>query len=192
MFWYLKKEWRDPSPDISEVKIHYAWGPHGSPPDWGRFEQVRTLSTWAEKVEGRGRVSPHEGRGETKSVWALPPGMRAKIIKIPEGMSNGQFGLHADSFLLHHYFEIHRNGSVSYSDMYTEEIVSWEVEYTDWTGAIIAVCAHWSIGDTDAMMYAPTEDPRFLEWYGHDNEFRSIRIYQAVDLLRFAGERWRL
>ncbi len=192
MFWYLKKNWHDPSPDISEVKIHYVWGPHDSAPDWERFHQVRTMSTYAERIEGKGRVSPHEGRGETKSVWPLPAGMREKIIKIPEGLSNGQFGLHSDRFLLHHFFEVRQNGSVHYSDTYVEEVVSWEVEYTDWTGSVLAVCAHWAIDNTDAMAYTPTEDPRFVEWYGYDNEFRSIRIYEYNDLLRFAGEKWRL
>ncbi|GAB4332039.1 MAG: hypothetical protein Kow0099_03690 [Candidatus Abyssubacteria bacterium] len=192
MFWYMKKTWRDPWPDTEEVKLHYVWGQHGAAPDWERFGQVRTLSTYAERVEGKGRVSPHEGRGETRTVRPLPPGMREKIIKVPEGLSNGQFGLHSDKFLLYHFFEARRNGSVHYSDMYVEEIVSWEVEYTDWHGTVLAVCAHWTINDLDAMAYTPTEDPRFLEWYGEGCEYRSIRVYEYDDLLRWAGGKWKL
>ncbi len=192
MFWYLKKTWQDPVPDVSEVRIHYAWGPRGAPPHWDRFRQVRTMSTQAERIEGKGRVSPHEGRGETKTVWPLPPGVREKIIKVPEGYTNGQYGINSDTFMFYHFFEAQVNGQTHYSDVYAEEIVSWEVEYTDWTGTVLAVCAHWGIGDIDTMMYTPTEEPRFIEWYGHDSEFRSFRIYDYQNLLRFAGEKWRM
>jgi len=190
MFWYLKKNWNDPVPGIDDVRLHYVWSPRGSAPDWERYGQVRSLNTYAERVEGKGRVSPHEGRGETRVVRALPPGMREKIIKIPPGLSNGEFGLHDATFLLHHYFEIKQNGSTFYSQTFTEEIVSWEVEYLDWTGSILAVCAHWAIDDMDTLAYTPTEDPRFIEWYGNDNAFRSIKVYDCQDLLWWAKGKW--
>jgi hypothetical protein len=192
MFWYLKKNWHDPIPGIGDVRIHYVWGPHGSVPDWQRYGQVRTLTTHAERVEGKGRVSPHEGRGETKVIRPLPPGMREKIIKVPPGLTNGQFGLHADTFLLYHFFEINQNGSRFYTDTFVEEVVSWEVDYLDWTGAVLAVCAHWAIGDMDTLAYTPTEDPRFIEWYGNEHEFRSIKVYECEDLLKWAKGKWSL
>ncbi len=193
MYWYLKKSWYDPTPDVSNVKIHYVWGPHGSPPDWERYGQVRTLSTYAERIEGKGRVSPHEGRSETRTVRPLPPGMREKIIKIPQGFSNGHNGdIAPDGFLLHHFYEVKQDGHTYFTDTYVQEIVSWEVEYTDWQGAVLAVCAHWAIDDMETLAYTPTEDPRFTEWYGADNEFRSVKVYDHPDLLQWAGNKWRL
>jgi hypothetical protein len=118
-------------------------------------------------------------------VIQLPDdGVRRKIIKLPNEIVDAT-GRYTDNYLLHHYFEVFREGRREFSPLYTEEIVSKEVEYIDFNGNLGGMCIYWSIEDWDSPQYQPTEEQNFIARYGEDNPYRSFKFYGCDDMEEF-------
>jgi hypothetical protein len=86
-------------------------------------------------------------------------GTRRKIIRLPNEIPDPSApGGYAEHYAFHHYFEIFRNGKREQSSLYTEEIVSKEVEYLDFQGTLGGMCIFWGIYDWDAPTPVCRED----------------------------------
>jgi hypothetical protein len=116
-------------------------------------------------------------------------GVRRKVIRLPKAISDPRTGEYTEHYAFHHYFEIFRGGKREQSALYTEEIVSKEVEYIDFQGNLGGMCIFWSVYDWDAPQYQPTEEPRFIERYGEDSPYRSHKFYGAEDKEEFSRVR---
>jgi len=181
--WYMKREWLDQEPGIEAVYMHYTWTPLGHGPDWSQHWEARPLEKHATLKEGiGGTILVDLCQSEVKERPAKSPdNARVRVIKLPTGIWDPQTNTWSEEFLFHHYFEIHQNGSVWNTELFTEVIVSRDVEYVDWDGNVVGTCAHWSVFDFDAPQYCPSEIPEFIERFGLDNEFRSDRFYTYPD-----------
>lgn len=198
MEWYLKKEWVDPEPGVEAVNIHYTWTPPGQPPDWSRHHEVRAMPRGAILKTAVGLVTedPRQAEAFLRSLRSqqgeTPSNVRKKVLKLPQSIWDEAQRVWTSHYLLHHYFEVFQAGRRWTTDLFTEEIVSREVEYIDWEGAMHALCAYWSVYDWDAPQFSPMEEPRFIERFGPDNEFRSHKLYAYKDRPRFYREKWRM
>ena len=110
-----------------------------------------------------------------------PDNARVRVIKMPTGMWNPTVNSWSEQYLFHHYYEVHQNGQVWNTELFTEEIISREVEYVDYDGNVVGTCAHWSVFDFDATQYCPSEIPEFVARFGEDNELRSYKFYNHPD-----------
>src|SRR5229473_3317095 len=104
----------------------------------------------------------------------------------PGEMPNWDSGGYTENYAFHHYFEVFRNGKREQSPLYTEEIVSKEVEYLDFQGNLGGMCIFWSAYDWDAPQYQPTEEANFVARFGEDNPYRSHKFYGAEDKENFS------
>jgi hypothetical protein len=84
---------------------------------------------------------------QSETIQLPDDGVRRKIIKLPNEIEDPGTGRYADNYLFHHYFEIFRNGKRELTPLYTEEIVTKEVEYVDYQGNLGGMCIYWSIYD---------------------------------------------
>lgn len=110
MSWYsLEKEFRDYADDIEGVNIHYVWTPLGDTPDWENQRVTRFMP-------------PVQSSQITAD--SAPIGMRKKVLKLPEQISDMKSHALTDKYLLHYYFEIFQDGSRYYSQLYTEEVAT--------------------------------------------------------------------
>ena len=116
-------------------------------------------------------------------------GIRRKILKFPNEILDPSTGAYTDNYSLHHYFEIFRDGKRELSPLYTEEIVSKEVEYIDFQGNLGGMCIYWSIYDWDGPQYQPTEESNFVARYGEDSAYRSYKFYGTEDKENFSRTR---
>jgi hypothetical protein len=113
-------------------------------------------------------------------------GTRRKIIRLPKAIPTptAPQGF-TENYAFHHYFEIFRNGKREQTPLYSEEIVSKEVEYLDFQGNLGGMCIFWSVYDWDAPQYQPTEEPQFIARFGEDSPYRSFKFYGATDMENF-------
>jgi hypothetical protein len=109
---------------------------------------------------------------------AAPANARVKVIKLPTRIWHPRLNDWTESYLFHHYFQVHQHGRVWTTDLYSEEIVSQDIEYVDWVGNVSGACAHWGVFDFDAQQYVPSETQEFIERFGQDHEFRSFKFYR--------------
>src|SRR5262245_21269598 len=178
---YIKKTFVDNAPDIELVNIHYTWTPLGQPPDWETHRETRMMPRGGVLVRGMGGTTLDETgmsvQTASERIELPDDGTRRKVIRLPNTVPDPATGAQAEHYTFHHYFEIFRNGKREQSPLYTEEIVSREVEYIDFQGTLGGMCIYWSIYDWDAPQYQPTEEPRFIEKFGEDNPYRSYRLY---------------
>lgn len=158
MGWYLTKGWYDQDEGIDAVLIHYTWSPYGQGPDWGVRHECRSLV----------------------DVGGDPRGRR-KVLTMPTAVWNEGAGRWDHDFLLHYYFEVSQHGGRWGTELFSEEIVSQELEFYDADGMITNLCIHWSVDSWEAPVYSPMEEPRFP----HDSEFASVRYYAYQDKPRF-------
>jgi hypothetical protein len=190
---YLKKSFVDPEPGISLVNIHYTWTVLGSAPDWSSHRETRTMPRGGVLLRGFGGTtvddSGHYVQTEAQAIRLPDDGIRRKVISLPNEVLDPATGRYVDSYAFHHYFEVFRGDTREESSVFTEQIVSKEVEFMDFPGMLGGVCIYWSIYDWDAPQYQPTEDPNFISRYGEDNAYRSLKLYGQQDKDEFYRNR---
>ena len=194
MFFYLKKVFVDEEPHIEHVNIHYTWTPPGRAPDWGSHRETRAMPRGGVFFRGMGGVTLDDSGAATTTVAerveVADDGVRRKVLRLPNTvMDNGSVHEH---YSFHHYFEVFRHGHGYHTQLYSDDIVTKEIEYVDYVGNVGGMCVYWSIEDWDSPQYTPTEEQNFTAWYGEDNPFRSHKFYAAEDKDGFTWERHRL
>ncbi len=191
-FWYLKREWLDQEDGIDAVYLHYTWTPYSTGPDWNQHRETRLLEKGATIKEGMGGTVLAEGATDAavkERPSSSPENARVRVIKMPSRIWDPHRNGWTENYLSHHYFEVHQKGRVWNTDLFTEEIVSRDLEYVDWAGNLSGTCAHWSVFDFDAAQYTPAEIPEFIDRYGDDNEFRCYKFYHYPDRSHFLRQK---
>ena len=187
---YMKKTFVDTMPGIELVNIHYTWTPLAQMPNWETHRETRAMPRGGTLVRGMGGTTIDETgevRQTQQDVIELPDdGIRRKIIKLPNEILDSDTGKYSDTYLFHHYFEIFRGGKRELSPLFSEEIVTKEVEYVDYRGDLGGMCIYWSIYDWDSPQYQPTEEANFTASYGEDSPYRSFKFYGCEDMEEFS------
>lgn len=187
---YIKRSFVDPIPGIELVNIHYTWTPLGQMPNWEAHRETRVMPRGGTLVRGMGgsTIDDHGQAVQTQSETIQIPddGTRRKIIKLPVQIADPVTGKYSENYLFHHYFEVFVNGKREQSPLYSEEIVSKEVEFLDYQGNLGGMCIYWSIYDWDSPQYQPTEEPNFIARYGEENPYRSFKFYGCEDMEEFS------
>jgi len=185
MSFYMKKTFIDPGLGIELVNIHYTWTPLGEMPNWQAHHETRAMPRGGVLVRGIGGTTLDESGQYVQSASetiALPDdGSRRKVLRLPKAVPDPATGGYTEHYAFHHYFELFRNGRHEQSPLYTEEIVSKEVEYLDFQGTLGMMCIFWSLSDWDAPQYQPTEEPNFIARFGEDSPYRSHKFYGSED-----------
>jgi hypothetical protein len=189
----MKKTFIDPAPGVELVNIHYTWTPLGERPNWEAHRETRAMPRGGVLIRGIGGTTLDESGGYVQSASetrTLPDdGSRRKVLRLPKAIPDPVTGGYTEHYAFHHYFELVRNGRHEQSPLYTEEIVSKEVEYLDFQGTLGMMCIFWSLSDWDAPQYQPTEEPNFIARFGEDSPYRSHKFYGAEDKERFSRTR---
>lgn len=193
MSFYIKCNYVDTQPGIELVNIHYTWTPVGQQPNWEVHRETRVMPRGGVLVKGLGGTTVAESGEYVQTLSqtvALPDdGIRRKVIRLPRNLYDPATGTLVEHYTFHHCFEIFREGKRELSPVYSEEIVSKEVEYVDYAGTLGGMCIFWGVYDWDAAQYQPTEEPRFIEKFGEDNPYRSYKFYGAEDKENFSRVR---
>jgi hypothetical protein len=193
MSFYMKKTFVDMDPGIELVNVHYTWTPLGEMPNWEAHRETRMMPRGGVLVRGMGGTTLDESGGYVQSsseTLTLPDdGSRRKVIRLPKAVPDPATGGYTEHYAFHHYFELFRNGRHEQSPLYTEEIVSKEVEYLDFQGTLGLLCLFWSLSDWDAPQYQPTEEPNFITRFGEDSPYRSHKFYGSEDKDSFSRTR---
>jgi hypothetical protein len=183
----MKREWLDQEPGIEAVYMHYTWSPPDYGPDWSKHRETREMEKNAMIKEGMGGTMLVDLAQTPQWVRPAksPANARVRVLKLPIGVWNEQINHWSEHYNFHHYFEVHQNGHVWNTDLFSEQIVSRDVEFVDWTGNVVGTCAHWSVFDFDATQYFPSELDEFIDRYGQNHEFRSFNFYHHPDRSHF-------
>jgi len=115
----MAKVWVDPNDRVDSVEIRYTWSPLGTSPDWTN------------------------GKDEAEVmhvVLGTNPKVRQAIIEIPRYLDG------KDHYLLHYHFGGGGEHHEGFSQHYSDEIVSGEVEFVDSEGLVTEVRVLWSVG----------------------------------------------
>jgi hypothetical protein len=194
LWFYLKKVFVDQEPNIEHVNIHYTWTPRGYPPDWAAHRETRAMPRGGVYFRGMGGLAADASgaaqAGAAERVEVADDGVRRKILRLPNSLAEN--GSTHEHYTLHHYFEVFRHGRACNTQLYSEDIVTKEIEYIDYVGNVGGMCIYWSIGDWDAPQYTPTEEQNFVAWYGEDNPYRSHKLYASEDKNTFIQRRHEL
>ena len=189
MSFYMKRSFVDTQPGIELVNIHYTWTPVGQQPNWEAHRETRAMPRGGVLVRGMGGTTLDETgnaiQTASQTVELPDDGTRRKVIRVPSDVWDPAQNKHVENYDLHHYFEVFREGKRELSPVYTEEIVSQEVEFVDQQGTLGGMCIYWSLYDWDAPQYQPTEVPEFIEKYGEDSPYRSFKFYGSADMEEF-------
>jgi len=171
----MAKIWVDPNDRVDSVEIRYTWSPLGTAPDWTNGKDEAEVM---------------------QVVAGTRPRVRQAIIEVPRYLEGN------DHYLLHYHFGGGGEHHEGFSRVYTEEIVSKEVEYVDHEGLITEVRILWGVGGwaapnwTQAQLAGlPLTIPKDAP--GHDAEGEGIAdeaIYELVQTVplprRFVGRLW--
>jgi len=194
MSFYIKKTYVDTESGIELVNIHYTWTPVGEMPNWEAHRETRMMPRGGVLIRGMGGTTVDESgqyvQTTSERIELPDDGVRRKIIRLPKAIADpAAAGGYNENYAFHHYFEVFRNGKREQSPLYTEEMVSKEVEYIDFQGNLGGMCIFWSVYDWDAPQYQPTEVPEFIERFGEDDAHRSHKFYGAEDKETFSRTR---
>ena len=152
MSFYMKRSYVDTEPDIEMVNIHYTWTPLGQQPDWEAHRETRSMPRGGTLIRGFGGTTLDEGGGigQTMSETIELPddGTRRKVLRLPFDIHDPATDTYVEEYAFHHYFEIFRNGKREESPLYTEEIVTQEVEFADHEGNLGGMCIYWMWGSS--------------------------------------------
>jgi len=191
MSFYIKRTYIDSEPGIELVNIHYTWTPLGEMLNWEAHRETRMMPRGGVLVRGMGGTTVDESgqyvQTSSERIELPDDGTRRKVIRLPKAIPDPSAPTgYTDNYAFHHYFEIFRNGKREQSSLYTEEIVSKEVEYIDFQGNLGGMCIFWSVYDWDAPQYQPTEEANFVARFGEDNPYRSHKFYGVEDKENFS------
>lgn len=187
---YMKKTFVDTESGIDLVNLHYTWTPLGEMPNWEAHRETRMMPRGGVLVRGMGGTTVDES-GEyvqtaSQRIELPDDGIQRKVICLPKSVLDPTTGQYVEHYAFHHYFETFRDGRREQSLVYTEEIVSKELEYIDFQGNLGGLCIFWSIYDWDVPQYQPTEEPNVIARFGEDNPYRSHKFYGAEDKETFS------
>jgi hypothetical protein len=194
MSFYIKRTYIDAEPGIELVNLHYTWTLLGETPNWEAHRETRVMPRGGVLIRGMGGTTVDESgqyvQTTSERIELPDDGVRRKIIRLPKAIpSPSAPDGYAEHYAFHHYFEVFRDGKREQSPLYTEEIVSKEVEYLDFNGTLGGMCIFWSIYDWDAPQYQPTEEANFVARFGEDSPYRSHKFYGAEDKENFSRTR---
>ncbi len=194
MSFYMKRSYVDSESGIDLVNIHYTWTPLGEMPNWEAHRETRAMPRGGTLIRGMGGTTVDESgqyvQTTSERVELPDDGVRRKIIRLPKAIPDPSApDTYTENYSFHHYFEVFRNGKREQSSLYTEEIVSKEVEYLDFQGNLGGMCIFWSIYDWDAPQYQPTEEHNFISHFGEDSPYRSHKFYGSEDKETFSRTR---
>jgi len=187
---YMKKTFIDTHPGIELVNIHYTWTPLGEIPNWEAHRETRAMPRGGVLIRGMGGTTVDESgnyvQTQSETVELPDDGVRRKVLRMPNSILEARTGAYTENYLLHHYFEVFHDCKREVSSLYTEEIVSKDIEYVDFQGNLGGMCIFWSIYDWDAPQYQPTEEASFTGRYGEDSPYRSHKFYASEDKDNFS------
>jgi hypothetical protein len=163
--WYYPKGWTDAEAGVEQVLIHYTWTPPTQWPDWSWGHETRVL----------------------QDLGGFPR-QRLKVLRMPREVWDMENGWPTPEYRFHYYFEVFQGGGRWTTDLFSEDIVYRDLEYVDHDGWITHICIYWSVGDWNAPVYSPMEDPRFPI----DSEFRATKYYSYWDKERFHYEKYHM
>jgi len=191
MSFYMKRSYVDNEPGIELVNIHYTWTPLGEMPNWEAHRETRVMPRGGVLVRGMGGTTVDESgqyvQTSSERIELPDDGVRRKVLRLPKAISDPSVPEgYTENYAFHHYFETFRNGKREQSALYTEEMVSKEVEYIDFQGNLGGMCIFWSVYDWDAPQYQPTEEHNFIAQFGEDNPYRSHKFYGTEDKENFS------
>jgi hypothetical protein len=185
MSFYLKRTYVDNQPGIELVNIHYTWTPMNTPPNWEAHRETRVMPRGGTLIRGMGGTTLDEHgqsvQTPTDKIELPDDGVRRKILSLPQDVHDPSTGRYEEHYLFHHFFEVLRNGQRNYTPLFTEEIVTREVEFVFYDDSLSGGCIYWSLEDWDAPQYTPTEEHNFVARYGEHNPFRSHKFYGFED-----------
>ena len=170
----LTKVWTDQDPSIQMVAVRYTWSALGEAASWDGTEDSEVM-----------RVVPN-----------TDPTVRQAVIEPPRYFHD------KDSFLLHHRFMYVQNGQEQLSEVFSEEIVSREIDYLDQEGRITEVRLLWGVDSWNAPNWTQaTLEGLHLQTLpdraGHDREGEGLAddaIYELIQTVplprRYVGKVW--
>src|SRR5262245_40124119 len=137
MAFYIKKTYVDSAPGIELVNIHYTWTPLGQIPNWEVHRETRMMPRGGTLMRGMGGTTLDESgmaiQTAVEKVELPDDGTRRKILRLPKAIPDPSVPAgFTENYTFHYYFETFRNGQREQSPLYTEEIVSKEVEFVDY------------------------------------------------------------
>jgi hypothetical protein len=190
MSFYMKRSYVDTEPGIELVNIHYTWTPLGQQPDWEAHRETRVMPRGGVLIRGMGGTIVDDTgnyvQSSSERIELPDDGVRRKVIRLPKAIPDPATNQYTENYSFHHYYEVFRHGQRENSPLYTEEIVSKEVEFIDFNGNLGGMCIFWSVYDWDSPQYQPTEVPAFIERFGEDSPHRSHKFYGAEDKEAFS------
>ena len=140
MSFYMKRSFADTEPGIELVNIHYTWTPLGQQPDWEAHRETRAMPRGGVLIRGMGGTIVDDTGSYVQSTSErveLPDdGVRRKVIRLPKSIPDPATNQYTSNYSFHHYYEVFRNGKRQNSPLYTEEIVTKEVEFIDFNGIL--------------------------------------------------------
>jgi hypothetical protein len=171
----MAKVWVDPNDRVDSVEIRYTWSPIGTQPDFTNGKDEAEVM---------------------QVVLGTNPRVRQAIIEIPRYLEG------KDNYLLHYHFGGGGEHHEGFTQVYTEEIVSKEIEYIDHEGLLTEVRVLWSVGGWAAPNWTqarldglPLQVP--MDAPGHDAEGEGLAdeaIYELVQTVplprRFVARVW--
>ena len=171
----MAKVWVDPNDRVDSVEIRYTWSPIGTQPDFTNGKDEAEVM---------------------QVVLGTNPRERQAIIEIPRYLEG------KDNYLLHYHFGGGGEHHEGFTQVYTEEIVSKEIEYIDHEGLLTEVRVLWSVGGWAAPNWTqarldglPLQVP--MDAPGHDAEGEGLAdeaIYELVQTVplprRFVARVW--
>jgi hypothetical protein len=118
----LSKVWVDPEPGIDTIELRWTWSPLGGHADWDRVEESEVM----------------------RPVPGTAPTVRTVDVEIPRYVDGH------DSYLFHYQFSRGGEHVGGFSPLFTETIVTREVDYVDRVGDLTEVRVAWSVGGSPA------------------------------------------
>jgi hypothetical protein len=113
----LTKTWVDPEPGIDTIEIRWTWSAADKPASWEENEASEIMSV----------------------VAGTNPAVRTAEVEIPRYVDG------KDSYLFHYRFCRGGEHMEGWSPVFTEEIVTRELEYVDTKGDLTEVRLLWSV-----------------------------------------------
>ncbi len=133
----IKRTYVDTQPGIELVNIHYTWTPVGQQPEWEQHRETRAMPRGGTLIRGLGGTTVAESRAYVQTLAQtveLPDdGVRRKVLRLPTDVYDPAAGRYVEHYAFHHCFEVFRDGQREVGPVYTEEMVSKEVEYIVYT-----------------------------------------------------------